>query len=499
MFLIWIHNPELPTVPMHTPSIQPYTAKRRVMWLWGVGTVADAFMIQTFALVLPIFNTGFGLDAVLLSWAVMIPRVLDGLLDPIIGNWSDNAHTRWGRRKPFLTFAALLGGCVVAGIWWANPNWPKMGQFAYVMAFATVYYTAWGIYYMSHVALGYELTDDYDERSRVMAIRNIFLQSVMLLVSWVYPLALNPVFGGEINGIRTIGAVLAVLIIVAGLIPVIACKERFAKKNHEPVPIFRSIKETLKIGSFRIYLAMRFCSMFGFVVFNQLIFYINVYYVCSGDKKMATTIIGIATAITVGVTLLVLPVLHKVSRKIGKRSGVIIGASGTLLQACLVPFLYTPDSAILRGIASLLPGLGLDVVASSPYLQLVNALFLAPVFPLALVFRDAIVPDICDVDELNCGKRREGLFTAVISFVYKMEVSLCVVAVGYLISFSGFDQKALVQTEAALDRLQWFAYAPNIVFAALALIFAMKFPITPAYMANVRRELDARSSAVTAP
>lgn len=473
-----------------SPSTSTYTAPKRTIWLWAIGTIADSLLIQTFALVMPIFNTGFGLDAILLSWAIMIPRLIDGISGPFIGHFSDNVHTRWGRRKPFLVATAFLGACVVVGIWWANPAWPKAAQFAYLVVFATLYYLAWGVYSMTHYALGYELTDSYHERSRVMAIRYGFWQTIVLGVSWIYPLALHPRFGGEIHGIRTIGAVMACIVIVSGLIPVFACKERFAKANSKPVPILRSLREAFQMRPFRIYLGMRFFSMLGFVVFNQLVFYINVYHVCGGQKKMATTIIAIATAITVGMTILMLPVVPRISKKIGKRRGIIIGAGAALIQACLVPFLYTPDSPILRWVAGVLPGLHLNVPAVSPYLQLLAALLLAPLFQVAYVLRDAIVPDICDLDELETGQRREGLFTAVVNFVYKMEVSLCVVLVGYMLAFSGFDQKAATQSADVLVKLQWCAYLPNILFAVLALVLSIKFPITEAYMARVQTALE---------
>jgi GPH family glycoside/pentoside/hexuronide:cation symporter len=484
---------------MSHPSTSPdsgevYTAPRKTMWLWGVGTIADAILICSFALVFPIFNTGFGLPAEWLSWALMVPRLLDGLLGPFIGYWSDNTHTRWGRRKPFLLVSGLSGALVFAGLWWASPEWSKPAQFGYVVLFGTLYYTTWGIYSMTHNALGYELTDDYHERSRVMAIRNIFLQVITLGVGWIYPFALQPFFGGEVNGIRIISGVLAVIIIIAVLFPIFACKERFTVAKQKPTPIFQALKEALRIPSFRIYLAMRFFAMFGLVVFNQLIFYINVYYVFGGadQKKSATTLIAIATAITVGMTLVALPWVPKLSKKIGKRKGVIIGASVAVFQACLVPFLYTPDSALFRGLAEWFPGLGIDSKVLSPYLQLLAAFLLMPLVTVAVVLRDAIVPDICDVDELENGKRREGLFTAVVNFVYKMEVSLCVVLVGYMLKLSGFNQKAAVQSAEVLANLKWCAYLPNILFAVLALILAIKFPITEAFMAGVHEKLGQR-------
>lgn len=451
-----------------------YSAPRRQMWLWGSGTIADALMIQTFGLVLPIFNTGFGLDAVLLSWAVMLPRLLDGITDPFVGHMSDNLHTRWGRRKPFLLATTLLGACLVAGIWWANPDWPKSWQFAYLIVFATLYYMTWGTYSMTHYALGYELTDDYHERARVMAIRTVFLQIVVAAVGWTYWLAQRPVFGGEIHGIRWIGAGMAVLIVVTGLIPVLACKERFARANRTHEPILKSIKEAVRLGVFRTYLAVRFFSAFGLVVFSQLIFYVNTYHVCGGDKGLATKIIGIGTMITVVLSMAVLPLVPRISRGLGKRKAVILGCAIALCQACAMPLLYTP---------------------ANPYLQLVASALTAPLVAIAIVLRDAIVPDICDIDELENGKRREALFTAVVSFVYKIEVSLCVVLVGYLLRFSAFDQTVKVQAPEVLARLQWFAFAPNIFFCGVALLFAIRFPVTEAYMAEVRSKLDARRAA----
>lgn len=480
------------------------------MWLWGVGTIADALMIQLFGLIMPIFNTGFGIDAITLSWIIIVPRLVDGILGPFIGNFSDNTHTRWGRRKPFLLVTAFVGAAVVAGIWWANPAWPKSIQFIYLVVFATLYYTTWGIYSMTHYALGYELTDDYHERARVMAIRNIYLQIVVLIVGWTYWFALRPFFGGEINGIRWIAFGMGLAIIATGLVPVIVCKERFAQSRQAPTPIWQAIKEAMRIKPFVIYLALRFFAMFGLVVFNNLIFYVNVYHVCGGNKPLATKIIGIGTMLTVIVSVAAMPLVPKLSKKIGKRMAVIIGSAIALFQACLVPFLYTPDSAVIRWLAGcfhisfpidlslavpFLSGpvqVSLDVAGLSPYLQLLSALLLAPLVAIAVVLRDAIVPDICDVDELENGKRREGLFTAVVNFVYKMEVSLCVVLVGYLLAFAGFDQKAPVQTAQVLTNIQWCTYLPNILFAFLALVLAIKFPITEAYMAKVHAAIEER-------
>ncbi len=480
-------------------TLQPFTAPRKTMWLWGVGALADTLLIQTFAYLQPVFNTGFGLDAILLGWALMVPRLLDGVLGPFIGYWSDNTRTRWGRRKPFLVLSGLAGAGIITGIWWADPAWPKILLFVYVTVFSTLYYVVCGIYSLTYNALGYELTDDYHERSRVMAIRQVFVLIVSLGIGWIYPLALQPVFGGEINGFRVISMGLGLAILVTAMVPVFACQERFMEANKKPAPILQCMKEALRLKSFFIFLLMRFFAGFGPIVFNQLIFYINVYQVCRGNKTMATTIMAVGTAGNVIVTLLAMPLVPKLSRLIGKRRGVIIGSGVALFQACIVPFLYTPDSAIVRWIAALLPGLQLDVASVSPYLQLVAAFLLLPLVNIGVVLREAILPDICDEDELKSGERREGLFTAVTNFVYKIEVSFCVVLIGYMLSFSGFDQKATHQPSEVLSRIEWFTYAPNILFGVLALIMAIKLPMTESYMARIQSQLEERRKTSTIP
>ncbi len=434
-----------------------YSAPKKTMWIWGLGGVSDSLMIMTFGLVFPIFNTGFGLDSVLLSWAIMLPRLTDAILDPTLGHFSDNLRTRWGRRKPILLITSIIGAFLVAGIWWANPAWSKYTQFIYLIAFAICYYCTWGTFSMSHTALGYELTDDYHERSRLIAIKAIFVQIVTLIISYTYWMALNPVFGGEINGIRVISGVFAVAIIAFTIPVLLNTKERFTHPSPKHSGIFKALLEALRLKPFRTYILMRFFSAFGGVIFSQMCFYVNVYYVCEGNKTLATKIIGLSATLTVVLTLVLMPLVPMISRTVGKRRGFILGAGLTVLQAVMMPLLFTPHY---------------------PYLQLVAAVLTGPIIAIGIVLRDAIVPDICDLDEVVNGKRREGLLTAAIAFVYKMEVSLCVLVVGYMISWSKFIPQSAVQAPDVVTRLQWCTFAPNILCAALALYFALKFPIT---------------------
>jgi GPH family glycoside/pentoside/hexuronide:cation symporter len=104
----------------------------------------------------------------------------------------------------------------------------------------------------------------------------------------------------------------------------------------------------------------------------------------------------------------------------------------------------------------------------------------------------AMLPDICDLDELENDQRREGLFTAVLSFVVKIGISVSVLIVGVFLSWAGLHAKETVQSPDFIGKLFWFTVATNIVLSGLHLLFTALFPITPKMMAEVRAQLDDR-------
>lgn len=494
---------------------QPYTAPNRQIWAWGVGALANHFLICTYGQATAIFTIGFALNAALVSWAIMLPRLIDGITDPFLGHLSDNTHTRWGRRKPFLVIGSVLAAVFLAAIWWADRSWSPTLQLAYLFVLGTLFYCSWGLYSMSWNAIGYELTDDYHERSRVSAVGSFFLGIVLLANSWIYWFALRPLFEhgviatfndfvaagfdrdafstvfrrafisepgaptNEINGIRWIASVVGIIAISAAFTAVLVCKERFSEVNtkRQHVPILPAIKTTIRNKPFFNLLMMKLCQTLGERAGGGILVFVGVYYVCQGDKSLAFKITGIGSTIGTVWGFAMLPLIKPISRWIGKKGGIILGASGSLVAAIATPFAYSP---------------------AHPYWMLLPALLTITLIAIANTISQAVMPDICDVDELETGHRREGLFTAVMGFVQKIEISLCALLVGYLVVWSGLDTKIATQPPEVLKRLFWLAVVPNIVFTAGYFFIALRFPLTEATMTEVRRQLDARHAAEAA-
>jgi len=324
------------------------------------------------------------------------------------------------------------------------------------------------------MALGYELTDDYHERSRVAAISGMFATLVFFAAGGMYWLALRPMFGGEIYGIRWIAGGVAIVIVATAMVCVLNCRERFTRSNRKHTPMLPAIRTTLKNRPFVVLLVFKLCQVFGDRVYGGLLMYVGIYYVCGGNKSDATGYTFMGSAIGSLLSLAMVPFMKPISQKIGKRNGLVVASLVSFALAVVQPLILRP---------------------SMPFLLVVPQMILLPLVMLANTLGTAIVPDICDLDELQTGQRREGLFTAVMGFVQKLEISLTVLIVGYLVSFSGFDSKLAVQPEVVLHKMLWLATLPYIAFTAITVVTAWLFPMTEASMAEVRRQLDERRAA----
>ena len=127
-------------------------------------------------------NISLGLSAFWLGFILIIPRLWDALSDPIIGHWSDNTRTRWGRRRPYLLIGGLLVAVTFVVMWWIPKgdmvrSWfpTESGyqafQLVYILVTLLLFFTSVNIFEIPHGALGMEMTTDYHERTRLFSAK----------------------------------------------------------------------------------------------------------------------------------------------------------------------------------------------------------------------------------------------------------------------------------------------------------------------------------------
>jgi len=440
--------------------------------LWGAGGAADYVLYNGLNnLILPIFNVGLGIDAVKLGFAIGLPRILDAITDPLVGNFSDNLRTRWGRRRP-LILGGVICAAILLGLLFMPPrSFGEAGLFWWFLGICSLFYVAYAIFVIPYSALGLEITDDYNERTRVLAWRPYLGLAIGLAMPWAYKLCfiIGPT---EAEGARTVGWIMAGTAVVLGVLPALFVPERPAPgADEKPLPLFRSLGATFRNRAFLALTGSTLFILLGLFLAMPLGTYLNLFYIFGGAKDAAATITGVAGMVMLGAGFLGIPFSAWLSGRLGKRHAML-----WLLGVCLVSagstwWLFTPANPWL----SLVPSFAIGFC--------LNGCFLIGV---------SMLGDVCDEDELKTGRRREGIYSASLEFGKKAAIAVATLLTGYALAFTGFDQKLAVQTDHTLLALRGGYVVLMVGTLLVSAICIWFYPLSHESVNQVRRLLESR-------
>ena len=395
---------------------------------------------------------GIGLATV--GVVLLIARVLDTVTDPLIGELSDRLPTRFGRRRPWLVAALPL---LLLATWmlFLPPSGAGSGH---LLLWSILAYVAWTAMLLPYTAWGAELSDDYHQRSRVTAAREGFVVLGILFA------AALPVLLGL--GSEDKGPVLAVLAWIMALLLPLALVVLLARVPETPItsPGHLSLGQGLKIAlRNRPFLRLVMAYLLNGVA-NGLPATLFLLFVADGLALPAYA--GLLLLLYFASGFAAIPLWLGLSRLVGKHRAW----SAAMLWACAV-FVWVP----LLGpgdfwpfvVICLLSGLSLGADLALPA---------------------SIQADVVDLDRLQTGRQRTGLFFAVWSMSTKLALALAVGLAFPILSFAGFTPGG-ANTPGALTTLAvLYGLAPVVIkLAATALVW--NFPITAAAQADLRRRI----------
>ncbi|MCF7818808.1 MAG: MFS transporter [Kiritimatiellales bacterium] len=442
---------------------------------WSMGSVADQIMSNGInMLALPLYNLTLGVDPRLLGFALAIPRFIDAITDPLMGNISDNFRSKWGRRKPFILLGGL--GCAVSFFFlWSPPTaLGETGLFAYFMGIAIVYYLAYTVFAVPRNALGYELSGDYKDRNTLYAINAIVASATGMLLPWLYKLSFNPMFAGaernELVGVRWVALICAVLVALSILPSVLFNREAKKGLHQDKIHFLKAAKITLTTSPFLIVVVITFVVLLSVMLVGPMAIYINTYYLCDGDKEMGAYWGGIVGTVQALTGLLSAPLIAMLAKKFGKMrvlvGGLLVGIAG------FVSTWWTYNPAY-------------------PWLQVFSMILIQPGIGCVWVLNGSMIADVCDYDELHTGLRREGMFGAVFTFLTKLGGSSVTLVGGYLLVFAGYVDGESVTPETIFNLRAYFAFLPAVLIA-LCLFAAAHYPLTESKMIEIKKQLKRR-------
>ena len=416
-----------------------------------------------------------------LLWGILffLPRLVDAISDPVMAYITDNTTSKWGRRKPYIVVGAILTGVFFALSWQIYPENGVMYNFLYVLGFSLCSFILGTIYSIPFVALGYEMSDDYHERTRLMAWSQWVGQWAWVITPWLWVVIYSPdFFDGPAAAAREIAIWVGSVSVILMLVPAVICQSRpvsnikeNAKKTFKEVvsSFYSGILFAIKLRPFQKICAATFLVYNSFIAVASFSWFIIVYYIFNGSAETAGTWPAWFNSISaIPTCFLVIPLVNYMSRHLGKRDAFIISQMISIVGYLIFIWGFNPDNPYLMFIALPLTAFGIGGI-----------------FTIML----SMTADVCDLDQLENGTRREGNFAAVYWWTVKFGSAFAALMTGGLLSFFGFDQSVQVQTEQALFGIK-YAYIFIPILGSLGAIFVMKnYDLTESKSNEIREKL----------
>ena len=165
---------------------------------FAAGAVAPGIIKSGFSFFLLIFYSQVvGLGAGYVGLAVTIALIFDAISDPIVGYWSDNLRSKWGRRHPFMYAAAIPGAVSYFFLWVPPADASQLTLFWYVLVLAIIIRTVMTFYQTPNSALTPDLTSDYNERTSLYSLRYLVGWTVANILTVLMFVAVFPRFANE--------------------------------------------------------------------------------------------------------------------------------------------------------------------------------------------------------------------------------------------------------------------------------------------------------------
>ncbi|MBV9463165.1 MAG: MFS transporter [Verrucomicrobiae bacterium] len=459
---------------------------------YGLGSLCNNLLAAVLGVMAIVLNLGLGMNPAAVGLIMSASRFSDALMDPVMGYVSDHTTSRWGRRKPYIVIGAILSGLIFALMWQIPKGHPQSFYFWFFLIGTNIFYVAYTIFAAPFIALGYEMTPDYHERTRLMGFSNFMGQFAWLAVPWFYKIMENKhLFENSVQGAKALAIAVGVLVVSTGILPGLFSKERYqkvalAEEAGSPFrglganvrDFFKSILITIKFPPFLKLCAATFLVFNGFMMVASFSSYVLIYYVFGGDKSAGATYMGWFGMVTSLCTFGAIAIVTWLSTRMGKRSAFFVAMWISIAGYALKWVCYSPQHPWLILLAAPLTAFGL------------GALF-------TLV--SAMMADVCDLDELQNGQRREGMFGAIYWWMVKLGMSVALGLSGVLLNATGFNvELGSGQSPHTLFLLRLCDVLIPILTTFLAIVAISLYRVTEDSARNVRVQLEKRRGKVVA-
>lgn len=403
----------------------------------------------------------------------LIAKIWDAVNDPVIGWLTDRTVSKWGRRRPWLLIAAVPFGLAFF-LQWIVPPLGEAAKFWYYLVVALLLDTAFTAVNVPYAALTAELTQDYDERTRLSSVRMSFSIIGGVLAAFFHGIIVSQFPGNEKLGYAVSAAIWAVAIAGPCFITVFGTKEpdfAISAKPTDGPGFFEGIRIAFRN---RAFLLVTTIYMFSWLAIQFAQNNLQIY--TKDWLRLDMSLFSFLLLAIQGSSFIWVLIWTRVSDRLGKKNIYYLGAM-FFMAALMGIFFLQPGQVTAMFVLAMMAGIGIAVGYLVPW---------------------SMVPDVVEMDELETGQRREGVFYGFFVFLQKMGLALGLFISGWALELSGYinataENPNPVQPESALFALRVLIGPVSAVVLLLSFVAVYLYPITREKHAQIRAELQKRA------
>ncbi|NOK63554.1 MAG: MFS transporter [Chloroflexi bacterium AL-W] len=421
-------------------------------------------------------TTVAGLPANVAGSILLVVKIWDALSDPVVGWLSDRTVSKHGRRRPWLLYGALPFG-ISFFLLWLVPPFGDGGKIAYYLVLMLIFNTLFTVVNVPYTALTPELTRDYDERTSLNAYRFAFSIGGGLFAATVHQLIINGFCANPDNcqgvvqqpGYVAAGALWGIMVALPFLWCFFGTKERYTSApSDDKMGLVDQVRVALSNRPFLFVIGIYLCSWLAVQITASIIIFYVTFWLENPD------LIPITLFAVQGSAFVFLFIWNAVSRRIGKKAVYITGMLFWIVVQSVL-FFVQPGQESLTLILAVLAGIGIATAYLIPW---------------------SMMPDVIELDELQTGQRREGIFYGFMVLLQKLGLALGLFLVGQVLAFQGFREDAPIgqQPESALLAIRLMLGPIPAVVLICGIVLAIFYPITKQKHAEMLVQIQARRS-----
>ena len=453
---------------------------------FGIGMLANQMFPAILVIFMVVLVEDLGFPGWMWALIFFFPRIFDAITDPIMGYISDNTKSKWGRRRKYVFLGGIIMGIAYIFMWQLFKENSLQFNFWYFFLWSIVFYLGLTIFSVPYVAMGYEMSDDFHERTSIMAVAQWIGQWAWVIAPLFWIIMYDPEwFPSTDVAVRQLAVWVAIPCAICAIVPAIFIKSKpTLNEDYKPLKLanigsslkkiyYTTLIETFRIKEFRKLCAATFLVFNAFNTVATLTFFVIVYKLFNGDAAASGIWVSLFGCIgALGTTFIVIPAVTWMSKVFGKKNAFLLAQGISVVGYIMLWFLFVPGK---------------------PWMYIIALPFFSFGIGSLFTIMMSMTADVIDIDELNSGLRREGVFGAIYWWMVKVGFAIAGALSGVIIAIVGFNPDlATTDQQSAVDGLHAFFCFFPMAGTLIAMFVMRNYSVTEERAKEIKDELAKR-------